>query len=164
MTFVWWSQTRLVRFGIFPCFQWRCSGNWAPQVSASVFLSRLGTFLIQLSFFLLNLWRDCELKSFPIAAEANHFSFRYIDLQISSFNQIPFWILIFFSNHQFQIDQVWYCDKLGERPWRHWEQTLTFLYPAPPYLGASGQLFQVFNCPRLGLRDQIKLNRILKLE
>ena len=86
-----------MRFSIFPCFQWRCSGNWAPQVSASVFLSRLGTFLIQLSFFLLNLWRDCELKSFPIAAEANHFSFRYIDLQISSFNQIQFGIFFFKS-------------------------------------------------------------------
>ena len=57
-----------------------------------------------------------------------------------------------------------YCDKLGERPWRHWEQTLTFLYPVPPYLGASGQLFQVFNCPQLGLRDQMELYRIWKLE
>ena len=31
-----------------------------------------------------------------IAAEANHFSFRYIDLQISSFNQIQFGIFNFF--------------------------------------------------------------------
>ena len=153
-----------MRFGIFPCFQWRCSGNWAPQVSASVFFVQVGNISDSIRFFPTKFMARLRAKIISIAAEANHFSFRYIDLQISSFNQIPFWILIFFSNHQFQIDQVWYCDKLGERPWRHWEQTLLFLYPAPPYLGASGQLFQVFNCPRLVLRDQIKLNRILKLE
>ena len=86
-----------MRFSIFPCFQWRCIENWAPQVSASVFLPRLGTFLIQLGFILLNLRRNCELKSFPIAAEVYHFSFWYIDLQISTFPKIPFWILIFFQ-------------------------------------------------------------------
>ena len=35
-------------------------------------------------------------KITSIAAEANHFSFRYIDLQISPFNQIQFGILNFF--------------------------------------------------------------------
>ena len=35
-------------------------------------------------------------KFTSIAAEANHFSFRYIDLQISPFNQIQFGILNFF--------------------------------------------------------------------
>ena len=37
-------------------------------------------------------------KITSIAAEANHFSFRYIDLQISSFNQIQFEIFFFFKS------------------------------------------------------------------
>ena len=85
-----------MRFGIFPCFQWRCSGNWAPQVSASVFFVQVGNISDSIRFFPTKFMARLRAKIISIAAEANHFSFRYIDLQISSFNQIPFLILIFF--------------------------------------------------------------------
>ena len=153
-----------MRFGIFPCFQWRCSGNWAPQVSASVFFVQVGNISDSIRFFPTKFMARLRAKIISIAAEANHFSFRYIDLQISSFNQIPFWILNFFFKSSIP-------NWSGVILWQIRRKTLEalganshFPLPCPPYLGASGQLFQVFNCPRLVLRDQIKLNRILKLE
>ena len=138
--------------------------NWTLQASISVFLMQVGNISNSNRFLLKFLQESTIFFVFYIGAQANHFSFWYIDLQISAFNQIPFGILIFFHSLIFQIDQLWYCDKLGLRPWRHGEQTLTFLYPVSPYLRASGQLYQVFNCPWLGLRDQSEQNRILKLE
>ena len=86
-----------MRFGIFPCFQWRCSGNWAPQVSASVFFVQVGNISDSIRFFPTKFMARLRAKIISIAAEANHFSFRYIDLQISSFNQIQFGIFFFKS-------------------------------------------------------------------
>ena len=153
-----------MRFGIFPCFQWRCSGNWAPQVSASVFFVLVGNISNSIRFFSTKFMARLRAKLFLLPRRQITFSFRYIDLQISSFNQIPFWILIFFFK---SLIPNW----SGVILWQIRRKTLEalganshFPVPCPPYLGASGQLFQVFNCPRLGLRDQIKLNRILKLE
>ena len=151
-----------MRFGIFPCFQWRCSEIGHRKLALRFFLSRLGTFLIQLGFFPTKFMARLRAKIISIAAEANHFSFRYIDLQISSFNQIQFLIFFFKS-----LIPNW----SGVILWQIRRKTpealganSPFPLPCPPYLGASGQLFQVFNCPRLVLRDQIRLNRILKLE
>lgn len=68
---------------------------------------------------------------FSIAHRKITLAFWYTDLQISIFNQIPFGVLIFFHSWIFQIDRLWYCDKLGLTPWRHRKQTHTFLYPVP---------------------------------
>ena len=84
-------------FSIFPCFQWRCSGNWALQVSASVFFVQVGNISNSIRFFPTKFMARLRAKIISIAAEANHFSFRYIDLQISSFNQIQFGIFFFKS-------------------------------------------------------------------
>ena len=151
---VWLAWTG--EFGIFPCSQWWCTEIGHRRLAPQFFLSRLGTFLTQIGGK-LNLF-------FSIAHRKITLAFWYTDLQISIFNQIPFGVLIFFHSWIFQIDQLWYCDKLGLTPWRHGKQTHTFLYPVPPYLRASGQLYQVFNCPQLWISDQTKQNRILKLE
>ena len=85
-----------MRFSIFPCFQWRCTENWAPQVSASVFLVQVGNISNSIRVFTTKFMARLRAKITSIATEANHFSFWYIDLQINAFNQIPFWTLIFF--------------------------------------------------------------------
>ena len=102
------------------------------KLALRFFLSRLRTFLTLLGFFLLNLWRDCELKLFLLPQRQITLAFDTLNCKSAPLIKFHFEFWIFFSNHQFQIDQVWYCDKLGERPQRHWEQTLTFLYPVPP--------------------------------
>ena len=103
--------------------------NWAPQASASVFFVQVG------NIFNSNrqIWDGkLNLFFFSIAHRKITLAFWYTDLQISIFNQIPFGVLIFFHSWIFQIDRLWYCDKLGLTPWRHGKQTHTFLYPVPP--------------------------------
>ena len=151
------------------------------QTSAIQYLSllsvamhwKLGTSSLRFSFFVLvgNIFNSIRFffywfygAIFSTAAEANHFSFWYIDLQIHTFSQIPFHILIFFPD---SLIPNWLAAVL----WQIRRKTLEalganshFPLPCPPYLGESGQLFQVFNCPWLGVRDQMELYRIWKLE
>ena len=85
------------------------------QTSAIQYLSllsvamhwKLGTSSLRFSFFVLvgNIFISIRFffywfygAIFSTAAEANHFSFWYIDLQIRTFSQIPFRILIFFPD------------------------------------------------------------------
>ena len=58
---------------------------------------------------------------------------------------------------------VWHCDKLTETL-KTWKTNSHLPSHYPPHLGANSQLFQVPNCPRLELQDQIKFSRISQLE
>ena len=123
---VWLAWTG--ELGIFPCSQWWCAEIGHRRLVPQFFLSRLGTFSTQIGFNgMANL-----TFFFSIAHRKITLAFWYTDLQISIFNQIPFGVLIFFHSWIFQIDRLWYCDKLGLTPWRHGKQTHTFLYSVPP--------------------------------
>ena len=86
-------------FSIFPCFQCRCTENCARQVSASAFFVQVGNISNSIRFFFSTKFMTrLRAKINSIAAEANHLSFWYIDLQISTFSQIPFWIFFFLKS------------------------------------------------------------------
>ena len=93
-------------------------------------------------------------------------SFWYIDLQISNFNQIPYGIsfIKFFpliNMPTFLAVVLW---QIRTETLEAWGANSHFPVPCHPYLGASGQLYLVFNCPLLADRVQTQQNRILKLE
>ena len=136
-----------MRFGIFSCFQWRCSGNWAPQVSASVFFVLVGNISDSFRFFSTKFIARLRAKIISIAAEANHFSFRYIDLQISSFNQIPFWILIFFFKSLIPNWSGVILWQIRRKTPEALRANSHFPLPCPPYLIASVNSFKCSTVP-----------------
>ena len=142
-------------FSIFPCFQCQCTENCARQVSASAFFVQVGNISNSIRvFFSTKFMTRLRAKINSIAAEANHLSFWYIDLQISTFSQIPFGIFFFLKS----LIPNW----SGVILWQIRKKTLEalganshFPLPCPSLLGSKwSTLLSVQLCP-VELTDQI---------
>ena len=137
--------------------------NWALQASTSVFLVQFGN-ISKSNRVLLN----DKLNFFLLGAQANNFNKLLIhwlaNEQLQSNSIWHFTYFIFFpliNMPTFLAVVLW---QIRTETLEAWGANSHFPVPCHPYLGASGQLYQVFNCPLLADRDQTQQNRILKLE